>query len=476
MTMLQVIDDLPASLEWVNTDFPVSLAQSRGKVVLLLFWTWSNTHSIRLLPTLREIINDHENGVLVVGIHCPKYPHEEIADNILKAVNRHHLRFPVASDRDFEAWRQFDVQGWPSVAVIDVEGRCRETLLGDDVADQLKALVDQLLDEAAGRELRDYSRGVPVHKPESASFLKFPAKVIEARGLLYLSDTSNNRVLEVTKTGRVQRSFGSGSPGFWDGVLTNSGFSMPRGLAYADNYLYVADTGNHAIRRVNLFNGEVETLVGNGKPGTDMVSSTRRLREVGLDMPTGLAFNGPDLYICAAGMGQLWRLDLAHGAIGWFCGTGQHGVIDGDPVQASFVQPTGIAFSDPFLYVADADGNAIREVRCQTGHVQTRLGHNAFSFGREDGPLAKALLQYPGDVAIRSRGDELWIADSFNNCLRVFSLSSGQLSTPTIDYAFAEPAGLSIAGNNLWVANTNAHEIVRVDAVSRQARRLEIEP
>lgn len=466
---------LPQSLEWVNLQQGASIEQYRGKVVLLLFWTYSNINSTRVIPVIREVLNQNENGVAVIGIHAPKYPHEAQTANVLKAINRHHVRFPVASDAGFEAWKAFDIDAWPSVVVLDVEGRHQQTLQGDQIGEALGERVAELLDQAAGRELRTYDRFEAVRQVEPASVLKFPTAVIEARGLLYISDTANNRVLEVSKLGRVHRIFGSGTPGFWDGVLANCGFNGPRGLAYGDNYLYVADTANHSIRRINLFNGEVETVLGNGKPTLQMTTGTRKLRDIGLDMPIGIAFHGAALYVCAAGMGQIWRIDLGQGVASWYSGTGQAGVVDGQADQAAFGLPCGLAVADPFIYVADADGNALRELRLQTGHVQTRLGKDPFVFGREDGNPGSALLQYPMDVAIRSRSRELWLADSFNNVLRLFSIDSGQLSTPEIDYPLAEPAGISIAGNTLWVANTNAHEVVRVDTVSRKCLRLEIQ-
>ncbi|MDX1569370.1 MAG: redoxin family protein [Xanthomonadales bacterium] len=467
---------LPDSLDWINIDLPPSLSESRGKVVLLFFWTYSNIQSLNMLPVLRDLENEHENGVVVLGIHCAKFTHEENPRNVIKAINRHYVRFPVACDPDYEAWQAYGIEGWPSVVVIDAEGELRKIFQGDDQVSELDELVGLLLQEAADKDIRNYGRVGPARRPETASILKFPTAVVEARGLIYVSDAGNNRILELTKNGRIQRVFGSGNPGFWDGVLANCGFSVPRGLAYADNHLYVADTNNHAIRRINLFNGEVETILGNGKPGIpEMTRSTRKLREVGLMMPVGLACNGPKLYISAAGMSQIWCLDLGEGTVGWLTGTGQPGVIDGEAVAAGFVQPLGLAVGEGILMVADADGSAIREVRIGTGHVGTRIGNHAFDFGLEDGAARSARLQYPMDVAIRGRANEVYIADSFNNKIRMMDLESGQLSTPELEYSFEEPAGMMIAGNTLWVANTNAHEIVQVDLVTRACEVLEIE-
>ncbi|MEM9301107.1 MAG: thioredoxin-like domain-containing protein [Pseudomonadota bacterium] len=467
--------ELPQALEWLNIESPPSMEDYRGKIVLVLFWTYSNSHSIRMLPVLRQIQQDHEPLVAILGIHCPKYGHERVSSNVVKALNRNFVRFPCANDVDFEAWRQFGVEAWPTVAIVDATGVLRAVYRGDDTASELDDLVNELSEEALRKEIGDMERIPPTRFSESSHFFRFPSAILEARGLLYVSDAANNRIVEMTKEGRVQRTFGSGNPGFWDGMAQNCGFSMPRGLAYAENFLYVADTGNHAVRRLNLFNGEVETVVGNGKPGFSLTSSTRRTLETGIPLPVGLVFQGPDLFISASGIGQIWRLDLANNTLGWFSGTGQFGVIDGEPVQCAYAQPMGLAANQTFLFVADADGSAIREVRTQSGHVKTRTGQNPFVFGRDDGPPGKALLQYPMDIALRPRSEELWIADSFNDALRVLDLTTGNISTPNVDYELSEPSGIAFAGNTLWIANTNAHEIVRYDLTTRKCEALSIE-
>jgi DNA-binding beta-propeller fold protein YncE len=466
--------ELPDSLTWVNCDFAPSIAGSAGKAVVIYFWTYSNINSQDLLPDIRALENKYENGLVVIGIHCPKFPHEEASENVLKAINRLFVRHPVATDNTYSMWQQYGINAWPSLAVIDAEGNLRQIFQGDNCVRQVDRVVTDILNDAANRDQRSFSRVRTERKPEPQTALSFPTAVIAARGMLYIADSANNRILETKENGRVIRSFGSGNPGFWDGTLEHSGFSHPRDLAVSENYVYVADTGNHAIRRINLFNGEVETLVGNGKPGKTVVRNHREMREVALDAPVGLCANGPDLYISMSGMHQIWKLDLKNASIGWFCGNGQAWISDGEPTQAAFAHPMGMAMADPFLYVADADGSAIRELRCPTGQVQTRLGKGVFMFGDEDGSSNRALMQYPMDVAVDAAGKSLWIADSFNDKLRVLDLKSGELSTPEIDYRFHEPFGLCLSEDTLWVANTNAHEIVKVDTRSLRCERVNV--
>ena len=442
--------------------------------MLLVFWTYSNINSLSLLPDLRALENRHENGLMLIGINCPKFHHEQDQNNVLKATNRLFLRYPVCSDPGFEVWQSYGIQAWPSVAVIDAEGYLSRVFSGDDMLRRLDNLIGELLDQADAKDIRNFTKVQSAIKPEPTSSLKFPTAVVAARDLLYVTDSANNRVLELTDSGRVVRIFGSGNPGFWDGVLENAGFNLPRDLVVFENYIYLADTGNHAIRRINLFNGEVETLLGNGKPGKMVVRDSRDLREVTLISPVALALNGPDLYISNAGMHQIWKLDLKANTIGWFAGTGQANMKDGSAIEAGFVHPMGLAVGAPHLYVADADASALREVHLEDGSTATRIGAGDFAYGDEDGAKSTALMQYPMDLVIDSKGKQLWVADSFNNKLRTYDIKAGNLRTPEIDYEFSEPFGLCMDNDILWVANTNAHEIVKIDTLTKQCHAFEI--
>jgi len=468
------VNELPDSLNWVNTRLPPSLASNRGKVTVIVFWSIANTQSWKLLPTLRKLENEFENGLMMVGIVCPKYPAEEQTLNVLRAVNRFHLRFPVALDVGFELWQAYGIKSWPSVAVVDAEGRLRRVLVGDDMEVDLTMVVDQLLDEAASKEIRNYSRVPSTSKPEVAGTLLFPTEVLAARELLYVSDSGNNRVLEIDTDGRVLRKFGSGNPGFWDGVMENCGFNSPNGLAYTDNHLYVADTGNHSIRRINLFSGEVETIVGNGKVGETIVRSYRELRKVSLNIPTKLALHDSNLFISVTGFHQIWRLNLLDGTVGWFSGSGQGEVQDGEALRCSFAQPTGMAIVGDRLFVADSDGCSIREVSVDDGETQTRVGRGSFTFGDRDGIPSKALLQYPTGMAAHPNQKEIWFVDTFNNKLRRYDLELSRVIAAELDVNLQLPLSVSMNQNELWVANTDAHEILKMDLYSHEVEKLQI--
>ncbi len=455
------------SLRWLNTNTPPKITGSLGKVVLIYFWTPSNVNSINLLPDIRALENKFENGLVVVGVLCPKFPRESDPAGALKAVNRLFIRHPVALDPDFALWRKFGVTAWPTVAIIDAEGHLRRILRGDDRGDELDATVTFLLDEAAGKEIRNYGQNPRVLREENSGPLQFPCALLIARDHIYISDSGNNRILEVKEDGRITRVFGSGNPGFWDGTLQNGGFNSPRGLAISENYLYVADTGNHAIRRVNLYSGDIETVAGVGKPRKTVVVATPNVRRTPLVSPVGLAVHGPSLFITVTGLNQIWRLDLKNNRIGWFSGSGRHGLVNGAAAKAAFASPMGMAVGEHQLFVADADSSSVREVQIQTGAVSTRSGRGTFTFGCEDGVRKQALMQYPMDVALNVNKQQLWIADSYNNRLRLMDVKSGRITSPVLHHQFNEPNCIVSHGRVLWIADTNSHDIVRVHMADR---------
>jgi DNA-binding beta-propeller fold protein YncE len=466
--------ELPDELAWVNTRDPVRLGALRGRVVVLNFWSGSNLNALHVLPDLRHLENKYHDGLSVLSIHCPKFAAERSPETVLKAVNRAYIRHPVASDPDFRAWQLFNVQAWPTLVVLDPDGNIAATLVGEGHRAALDPLVHQLLDEAARRDARVYESAATVSRPEPKLPLRFPGRVLCTESALYVADSGHNRILETTHDGRILRQFGSGNPGFWDGKSTDAGFSNPQGMAVVKDALYVADTGNHAIRRIRLHNGEVDTIAGTGQQGYDVVSDSPELRSVGLNAPTDLAVASERLYIAMAGDHQVWMLDLARQRLGRFIGSGAHGLRDGGEDDAVFARPCGVATQGQMVYVADADSSAIRSVRLIDMQVRTLIGTGPYEFGDVDGVPDKARLQCPMAIALDPGGSILWVADTLNSKIKALSLRGGGVRTLALPYRFQAPTGLAVGARALWVANTDAHEVVRIDTASGQIRHLPI--
>src|SRR5690606_4309041 len=139
------------------------------------------------------------------------------------------------------------------------------------------------------------------------------------------------------------RQFGSGNPGLIDGNREDASFSSPRGLALWKDALYVADSGNHAIRRVPLLgHGDVETVAGNGSPGLAPERSAGESDDAlrgPLNAPWDLVAAQDHLYIAMAGAQQVWDLDLTARTLQPLAGSGRLGLVDGAGPRAAFGQP-----------------------------------------------------------------------------------------------------------------------------------------
>ena len=123
--------ELPENLEWLNTAAPLRLADQRGKVVLLDFWTYCCINCMHVLPDLAYLERKYPDSLTVIGIHSPKFANEHVSDNVKKAINRYFIRHPVAHDPDFVLWKQYGIKAWPSIILIDAEGYIVGVLRGE---------------------------------------------------------------------------------------------------------------------------------------------------------------------------------------------------------------------------------------------------------------------------------------------------------------------------------------------------------
>jgi DNA-binding beta-propeller fold protein YncE len=473
MSAVPLAPEFYPGLEWVNSPAP-SLARLRGRVVVLGFWHAGSAWCHKLLDDLRFIQGKHADGLSVFGIHSPKFEAERSPRVVQKAINQHAVRFPVANDAAFVTWQHYGIRAWPSIALLDAQGRLVEIASGEMRREELDQRVAQLLEEAGENNERVFEAVQPVLKPEPRVPLAFPSGLAVTQNHLYIADTGHHRVLECNHEGRVLRQFGSGNPGFLDGGSAESGLQSPRGLAVFKDTLYVADTGSHALRRIRLLDGDVDTLAGNGRPGLPAGAMSGAAPDLPLNAPWDVAAGQDRIYLAMAALHQVWEYDLSKRNLRPVAGSGRLGLIDGSGIGAAFAQPAGLALVQQTLYVADSTGSAIRSVHLGNGGVQTLVGHGLFDFGDQDGTRSAARLQYPSSIALDPRSPLLWIADTYNDALRMLRLGGGDLRRHEIDYRLHQPAAIAASPGALWVANTNAHEVIRIDLDTNTVRRLPV--
>ena len=452
--------DLDRVGTWLGTDRPLLLRGAlKGRVVLLDFWTSGCVNCLHALPVYRALEERFRGQPFqVVGIHSGKFDAEKEVSAVAEAMARHGIDHPVGTDSDLVVWDQYAIHGWPTSVLVDARGYAVAWFRGEPKLATLTAWVQAALEDGRARGVLA-SGPAEFRRPPVGDTgpLAFPGKVLAlSGGGLAVADSGHHRLLLLDGSGALLRAVGSGLEGFSDGPADTASFRAPQGLAERDGALYVADTGNHAVRRVDLGTGHVETIAGNGRKAEGAIQPAADGRSTALRSPWDLTFLGDRLWIAMAGSHQLFRLDVRTGALSAGAGNGREGLDDGPLLEATFAQPSGLATDGQVLYVADSEASALRRVDPRAGTVKTLAGEGLFEFGLRDGPLAKARFQHPLGLALAD--GVLWVSDTFNGAIRRVTLADGQVST--VAHGLAQPGGLTVAAGRLVVADTDHHRLV----------------
>lgn len=484
--------DFPPGLDWMNTPAPLTLKALSGKVVLLDFWTSCCINCQHILPQLRRLEERFAAELVVVGVHAGKFPAEGETFNIQQAVMRHDIRHPVVNDRDFMLWRAYATRAWPTVVLVSPEGRVIGRHSGEFDADALAGLIAEIIAEYDAQGKIDRTP-LPValerHKHVD-SLLSFPGGILAdiPRSRLFIADTEHHRILHFgLKDGRLRVAHGSGEPGFLDGPSGHARFRSPHGLALWEDTLYVADTENHAIRRIDLHAGSVTTVAGTGQQAQPWPQEGPARGAV-LNSPWDLALVNEDLYVAMAGSHQLWRIDLGANELHPFAGDGREALMDGPRREARLAQPSGIASDGRQLWFVDSETSSLRTVPLPSvsleGGVRTHLGLGLFEFGDVDGARPEARLQHP--LGVRVSGGRVYLADSYNHKIKVYEPETRLVRTlsgsgePGIydgearEAAFWEPGALAVVGDLLYVMDTNNHALRVVQRDTGEVRTLQL--
>jgi thiol-disulfide isomerase/thioredoxin len=473
---------------WLNTDKPLSLAALKGKVVLLDFWTYGCINCIHIIPDLKKLEEKYANQLVVIGVHSAKFKNEKETENIRRIILRYEIEHPVYNDSEYAVWQNYGIRAWPTQVLIDPAGYIVGGVSGEGNYEVIDEAITKVIEEFRKRgELNEEPLKLALERAKVGDLpLAFPGKILAdaATDRLFIADSNHHRIVITKLDGTLVDTVGTSDAGAADGPYDKATFSRPQGLALAGDSLYVADTENHLLRRVDLKARTVETIAGTGKQ-----SRMRReppapgpARSTALSSPWDLQLIGRTLYIAMAGPHQIWKLDLDKNEVSIFAGSGREARVDGPLLQSGFAQPSGIAARDNKLYVADSESNIIRAVDVGEGTVQTLVGGDLFDFGDVDGSGDDVRLQHP--LGIISVGDRLLIADTYNHKIkeldpkrrRVVSLfgtgKPGQADGPSP--SFYEPGGLSVANGKLYIADTNNHAVRVIDLKTKQAATLKI--
>ncbi|CAM5671791.1 RICIN domain-containing protein [Streptomyces atroolivaceus] len=300
---------------------------------------------------------------------------------------------------------------------------------------------------------------------------------VDSTGALYFSDYSNHRVRKIATDGKISTIAGTGTAGVAGdgGQATKAQLNCPRQIAVdSTDAVYVADSGNHRIRKVTA-EGGISTVAGTG--AANSAGDGGPATKAQLNRPFGLAFaSSGAFYIAEYGSNRVRRV-TADGNISTIAGTGTAGVAgDGGPaIKAQLKTPYAVAVDDTgAVYIADSGNERIRKVTAE-GEISTVAGTGVAGSGGDGGPATKAQLNRPYGIALDSSGS-LYISEYGSNRVRKVT-ADGNISTvagtgaagsagdgaPATKAQLNQPFGVAVdCVDALYIADHKNHRIRKV--------------
>ena len=251
--IFEIKPEFPRDAEWFNSE-PLSFSGAlKGKVVILDFFTYCCINCMHILPDLSRLEEEFpvRAGAVVVGVHSAKFENEKVSENISNAIQRYNITHPVINDVNVALWDSLGIECWPTLVMINPNGRVFAVIVGEGHYEEVRILVATALQHYQHLLNKD-DISYKQQPTATSGILSFPGKLCCGEEKLFVSDSGHHQLLVVEpSTGAILNVIGCGVAGLKDGAFNKACFSSPQGLVHHGNCLYVADTGNHAIRKVS---------------------------------------------------------------------------------------------------------------------------------------------------------------------------------------------------------------------------------
>ncbi len=450
----------PSSLSWYNVSRPLTLADLKGRAVLLDFFTPGCINCIHMLPAEELLKTMFGTRLVIVAIDSPDDIAASTPAGVQAFIQRYGLSDPILLDAKLTLWNAYGVRAWPTLFLLGPDGQVRKRFIGEQSWRQLAGPIKAAL---AGAPPASTLKPLPLRAMMlNEGVLATPSGIAVSPSLVAIADSGHDRIVLANHQGVVQAVIGDGCLGDADGSYQQAQFYWPHGLAFHDHALYVADTRNQLIRRIDLAKHTVATIAGSHQRGY-VNSGDFPARHAVLDSPWDLAWYDGKLYVSMAGDHQIWQFAPGTREIGPWAGTGQEGLQDGSRKFAEFAQPSGLSLEGNTLYDVDPESHSVRAISMPRGSVNTLIGihRRAYysNFGLVDGSVRVARLQH--DEGIVADGDDLYIADTFNDAVRRLDLRTQQVTT--VAAAVQRPIAIAmLSPDTLLVPESTGNQIVAV--------------
>ncbi|MSR53999.1 MAG: hypothetical protein EXS09_12020 [Gemmataceae bacterium] len=305
--------------------------------------------------------------------------------------------------------------------------------------------------------------------------LKEPFGMDFLNGQLILTEYGGHRVIQLDSSGKVTVLAG-GKKGVKDGKGAEAEFNSPHNLVVApDGMIYIADTSNHQVRKLNSKTGEVTTIAGSDK-GTGGDGGPATEAKFDQAYHVSLDAEAKNLYVCDLGNRRIRKIDLKTGMIVSVAGNGMKGVPKDGAVaaEAPLVDPRVVTVDKAGrIWILERSGHALRVV--EEGKIRTVAGTGEKGFSGDGGPALKAKMDGPKFLWIDPAGDVL-IADTENHCIRKFEVKSGSITriagtgkkgkdgagNSALEVSLSRPHGIAIGPDGtMYIADSDNGRVLR---------------
>ncbi len=400
---------------WLNS--PVhKLTDFRGQMLLLDFFTYGCINCLNNLPAIKQLQREFKT-LAVIGIHTGKFAREKETPAIQKALDRLGITYAVINDAEAKLFDAYAIKAWPTMVLIDERGYIAGQWSGEGQTGLIRALL-----------AKDAFQSTVLKRKILPEKLHYPQKLLCTEEFIFIANTGANAVWQCDYNGKVLAIFDA--------------FNSPMGMAYVDHYLYVADSGAHEVVRIDTMTNRRETILEHVRAPYDLLVQDNLL------------------VVALAGSHEILLYDLQSKEELLRIGNRFEALRDGDLATAQLAQPSGLSSCGDVIWFVDAESSSLRSI--EDGQVKSYIGEGLFTFG--DSSEAEILLQHPQDLVCGQIGDgcgggRLFIADTYNHKIKAYDPESNTILT--LLEGLDEPAGISKKGCDLFIADTNAHRIIR---------------
>ncbi|MDD3020174.1 MAG: thioredoxin-like domain-containing protein [Alphaproteobacteria bacterium] len=443
---------------WLNVTRPVTVEDMKGKILLLDFWTYGCVNCMQIVPDLDFLEKKYGDKLLIIGVHSAKYKGEQDSARILSASKRFGLHHPVINDYDFAIWKSLGVKAWPTLILWGPDGKEISRYSGEGHLNEL----DKDINDHIGQASNATSNANLIDQKKSHEPLSFPARIESFQNGFAIADSGHHQIALTDENGKITDRIGNGQKSLKDGTYETASFNNPRGLKTIGSKIYVADTDNHALRVIDTKQRTVTTLAGNGKRGYNRNLDRDQGTSISLASPWDLEIlpnsDNQKLVIALAGLHQLGVYDIPSGKISVIAGSGYEDIEDGTADKSKLAQPSGLTTDGTAIYFVDAESSSLRMLK--DGQVKTLIGTGLFDYGLVDGTYPKAMLQHAQGLDYAN--GKIYLADTYNDAIRIYDLKTGQLSTLVKGKDISEPGDILFSGEKLLIVNTGGNSIKEI--------------